>query len=150
VLAGADVFIGLSRPNVLTVADLKTMAKDPIVFAMANPLPEIAPDIAEPYVAVMATGRSDYPNQVNNLLAFPGVFRGALDARARRINEPMKLAAANAIAAVIGADELSSEYIVPSVFDARVVEAVAKAVSTAAFESGVARKTVAHDDGIEI
>jgi len=150
VLPGADVFIGLSRPDVLTVADLKTMAKDPIVFAMANPLPEIAPDIAEPYVAVMATGRSDYPNQVNNLLAFPGVFRGALDARARRINEPMKLAAANAIAAVIGADELSNEYIVPSVFDTRVVEAVAKAVSNAAFESGVARKTVTHDDGIEI
>lgn len=150
VLPGADVFIGLSRPDVLTVADLKTMAKDPIVFAMANPLPEIAPDIAEPYVAVMATGRSDYPNQVNNLLAFPGVFRGALDARARRINEPMKLAAANAIAAVIGADELSSEYIVPSVFDSRVVEAVAKAVAAAAFESGVARKTVTHDDGIEI
>jgi malate dehydrogenase (oxaloacetate-decarboxylating) len=149
VLAGADVFIGLSRPNLLTVADLKTMAKDPIVFAMANPLPEIAPDLAEPYVAVMATGRSDYPNQVNNLLSFPGVFRGALDARARRINEPMKLAAANAIAAVIGADELSHEYIVPSVFDARVVEAVAKAVSNAAFESGVARKTVMHEDGME-
>jgi len=150
VLPGADVFIGLSRPDVLTVADLKTMAKDPIVFAMANPLPEISPEIAEPYVAVMATGRSDYPNQVNNLLSFPGVFRGALDARARRINEPMKLAAANAIAAVIGADELSSEYIVPSVFDTRVVEAVAKAVAAAAFESGVARKTVTHDDGIEI
>jgi malate dehydrogenase (oxaloacetate-decarboxylating) len=150
VLGGADVFIGLSRPDVLTVDDLKSMAKDPIVFAMANPLPEIAPDIAEPYVAVMATGRSDYPNQVNNLLAFPGVFRGALDARARRINEPMKLAAANAIAGVIGADELSSEYIVPSVFDARVVEAVAKAVSAAAVESGVARKTIAQDDGIAI
>jgi malate dehydrogenase (oxaloacetate-decarboxylating) len=150
VLAGADVFIGLSRPDVLTVDDLKSMAKDPIVFAMANPLPEISPDVAEPYVAVMATGRSDYPNQVNNLLAFPGVFRGALDARARRINEPMKLAAAHAIAGVIGADELSSEYIVPSVFDARVVEAVAKAVAAAAFESGVARKTIAHDDGMEI
>jgi malate dehydrogenase (oxaloacetate-decarboxylating) len=150
VLAGADVFIGLSRPDVLTVDDLKSMAKDPIVFAMANPLPEISPDVAEPYVAVMATGRSDYPNQVNNLLAFPGVFRGALDARARRINEPMKLAAAHAIAGVIGADELSSEYIVPSVFDVRVVEAVAKAVAAAAFESGVARKTIAHDDGMEI
>jgi malate dehydrogenase (oxaloacetate-decarboxylating) len=150
VLKGADVFIGLSRPDLLTVNDLKSMAKDPIVFAMANPLPEIAPDLAEPYVAVMATGRSDYPNQVNNLLSFPGVFRGALDARARRINEPMKLAAANAIAGVIGADELSSEYIVPSVFDARVVEAVAKAVSGAAVESGVARKTTTQDDGIEI
>jgi malate dehydrogenase (oxaloacetate-decarboxylating) len=150
VLKGCDVFIGLSRPDVLTVDDLKTMAKDPIVFAMANPLPEIAPDLAEPYVAVMATGRSDYPNQVNNLLSFPGVFRGALDARARRINEPMKLAAAAAIAGVISADELSSEYIVPSVFDARVVEAVAKAVSSAAVESGVARKTTSQDDGIAI
>jgi malate dehydrogenase (oxaloacetate-decarboxylating) len=150
VLKGADVFIGLSRPDVLTVDDLKSMAKDPIVFAMANPLPEIAPDLAEPYVAVMATGRSDYPNQVNNLLSFPGVFRGALDARARRINEPMKLAAAHAIAGVIGADELSSEYIVPSVFDARVVEAVAKAVAGAAVESGVARKTTTQDDGIAI
>ncbi len=150
VLKGADVFIGLSRPDVLTVDDLKSMAKDPIVFAMANPLPEIAPDLAEPYVAVLATGRSDYPNQVNNLLSFPGVFRGALDARARRINEPMKLAAAAAIAGVIGTDELSSEYIVPSVFDARVVEAVAKAVSGAAVESGVARKTTTQDDGIAI
>src|SRR5450755_236152 len=141
-LAGADVFIGLSRPNVLNVDDLKMMAKDPIVFAMANPLPEIMPEVAEPYVAVMATGRSDYPNQVNNLLSFPGVFRGALDARAHRINEAMKLAAAHAIAGVISPDELSPEYIVPSVFDPRVVEAVAKAVKIAAFESGVARKAL--------
>jgi malate dehydrogenase (oxaloacetate-decarboxylating) len=110
---------------------------------MANPLPEIAPDVAEPYVAVIATGRSDYPNQVNNLLAFPGVFRGALDAGARRINEPMKLAAAHAIASVIRDDELSSEYIIPSVFDPRVVEAVSRAVAAAAYESGVARK---HDE----
>ena len=143
VIAGADVFIGVSAPNVLTVDDVKKMAKDPVVFAMANPLPEIAPDLAEPYVAVIATGRSDYPNQVNNLLAFPGVFRGALDARARRINEPMKLAAAHAIASVIRDDELSSEYIIPSVFDPRVVEAVSRAVAAAAVESGVARK---HED----
>ena len=140
VLEGADVFIGLSRPNIVTVDDLKRMARDPIVFAMANPLPEIAPDIAEPYVAVMGTGRSDYPNQINNLLAFPGVFRGALDARASRINEPMKLAAAHAIASVISPEELSSEYVIPSVFDARVVEAVSKAVANAAYESGVARR----------
>ncbi|HEV2909521.1 MAG TPA: malic enzyme-like NAD(P)-binding protein, partial [Candidatus Eremiobacteraceae bacterium] len=141
VLKGADVFIGLSMPNIVSVEDLQGMAKDPIVFAMANPLPEIAPDIAEPYVAVMGTGRSDYPNQINNLLAFPGVFRGALDARARCINEPMKLAAAHAIASVIAPDELSSEYIIPSVFDTRVVEAVSKAVVNAAIESGVARKS---------
>jgi len=140
VLKGADVFIGLSMPNIVSVEDLQGMAKDPIVFAMANPLPEIAPDVAEPYVAVMGTGRSDYPNQINNLLAFPGVFRGALDARARCINEPMKLAAAHAIASVIAPDELSPEYIIPSVFDTRVVEAVSKAVVNAAIESGVARK----------
>ena len=146
VLHGADVFIGLSRPNILSVDDLKRMGKDPIVFAMANPLPEIAPDVAEPYVAVMGTGRSDYPNQINNLLAFPGVFRGALDARARCINEPMKLAAAHAIASVIAPDELSSEYVIPSVFDARVVEAVSKAVVSAAFESGVARKSPSGED----
>jgi malate dehydrogenase (oxaloacetate-decarboxylating) len=140
VLAGADVFIGVSAPNILTVDDLKRMAKDPIVFAMANPLPEISPELAEGHAAVMATGRSDYPNQVNNLLAFPGVFRGALDARARCINERMMLAAAHAIASVIGDDELSGEYIVPSVFDPRVVEAVSKAVACAAVESGCARK----------
>ena len=147
VLAGADVFIGLSRPNILTVDDIKRMGPDPIVFAMANPLPEIAPDIAEPYVAVMGTGRSDYPNQINNLLAFPGVFRGALDARARRINEPMKLAAAHAIADVIAPDELSSEYVIPSVFDTRVVEAVSKAVASAAYESGVARRPTPEGNG---
>ncbi|HXM18582.1 MAG TPA: NAD-dependent malic enzyme [Candidatus Tumulicola sp.] len=146
VIAGADVFIGLSAPNVLSVDALKKMARAPIVFAMANPLPEIAPEIAEPYVAVIATGRSDYPNQVNNLLAFPGVFRGALDARASCFNEPMKLAAAHAIASVIAPDELSSEYIVPSVFDARVVEAVGKAVVAAALESGVARRTPAGEE----
>jgi len=140
------VFIGLSAPNVLAVDDLKHMAKDPIIFAMANPLPEIAPDLAEPYVAVMGTGRSDYPNQINNLLAFPGVFRGALDARARCIDEAMKLAAAHAIASVIAPDELSSEYIIPSVFDSRVVEAVSKAVANAAQESGVARRASAGEE----
>jgi malate dehydrogenase (oxaloacetate-decarboxylating) len=146
VLVGADVFVGLSAPNVLPVEAVKRMAKDPIVFAMANPVPEIAPEVAEPYVAVMATGRSDYPNQVNNLLAFPGVFRGALDVRARRINERMFLAAAHAIAGVIGDDELSNEYVIPSVFDKRVVEAVRAAVSAAAVQSGVARRTSPQDE----
>ena len=141
VLPGADVFIGLSIPNILGADDIKHMAERPIVFAMANPLPEIAPEIAEPYVAVMGTGRSDYPNQINNLLAFPGVFRGALDSRASRINDAMYLAAAHAIASVIGPEELSSEYVIPSVFDTRVVEAVSKAVADAALESGVARKS---------
>jgi malate dehydrogenase (oxaloacetate-decarboxylating) len=140
VIKGADVFIGLSGPNTLSVDEVRTMAKDAIVFAMANPVPEIAPELAEPYVAVIATGRSDYPNQVNNLLAFPGVFRGALDARASRINEPMFLAAAHAIAGVISDDERSSDYIIPSVFDRRVVDAVKAAVANAAVESGVARK----------
>jgi len=144
-IKGADVFIGVSVPNVLGVEDLKSMAPRPIVFAMANPLPEIAPELAESHAAVMATGRSDYPNQVNNLLAFPGVFRGALDARARCINEPMKLAAAHAIAGVIADDELSSEYIVPSVFDPRVVQAVSKAVAVAAVESKAARKSDADE-----
>lgn len=142
VLEGADVFIGLSGPDVLSVDAVKKMAKDAIVFAMANPVPEISPEIAEPYVAVIATGRSDYPNQVNNLLAFPGVFRGALDARASRINEAMYLAAAHAIAGVIQPDELSSEYIIPSVFDRRVGEAVSRGVATAAVESGVARRAL--------
>lgn len=135
----ADVFIGLSAPNLLTVEDLKVMAKDPIVFAMANPTPEIMPEIAQPYVAIMATGRSDYPNQVNNLLAFPGVFRGALDCHARDINESMKMAAAYAIANVILPDELSPDYIIPSVFDTRVATAVAHAVLEAARLSGAAR-----------
>ena len=139
-LAGADVFIGVSRGNILKVEDLQSMARDPIVFAMANPDPEIAPELARPYCRVMATGRSDQPNQVNNLLAFPGIFRGALDVRARTINEEMKLAAAHAIAAIIPADHLTEDYIVPSVFDKKVVRAVAKAVARAAHESGVARR----------
>jgi malate dehydrogenase (oxaloacetate-decarboxylating) len=139
-LAGADVFIGLSVANLLKVEDLQTMAPDPVVFAMANPEPEIAPEIAMPYCRVMATGRSDFPNQVNNLLAFPGIFRGALDVRARTINEPMKLAAAHAIASIIPDDHLSEDYIVPSVFDRHVVRAVARAVARAAVDSGVARR----------
>jgi malate dehydrogenase (oxaloacetate-decarboxylating) len=140
-LAGADVFIGVSVGNLLTVEDLQTMAPERIIFAMANPEPEIAPDQALPHCRVMATGRSDYPNQVNNLLAFPGIFRGALDVRARTINEEMKLAAAHAIAGMIPDDHLTEDYIVPSVFDRHVVRAVARAVSRAAQETGVARRS---------
>ena len=140
VLKGADAFVGVSAPNILTVEDIQGMARDPIVFAMANPSPEIMPELAAPYVAVMGTGRSDYPNQVNNLLAFPGIFRGALESRARRITEGMKLAAAKAIANIVG-EERSAEYVIPSVFDARVVDAVATAVRAAALEDGVARRT---------
>jgi len=140
VLKDADVFIGLSRGNILTPADLQMMAPDRIVFAMANPDPEIAPDQALPHCRILATGRSDYPNQVNNLLAFPGIFRGALDVRAREINEAMKLAAASAIADIIPEDHLTEDYIVPSVFEKRVVRAVARAVARAAQESGVARR----------
>jgi malate dehydrogenase (oxaloacetate-decarboxylating) len=139
-LAGADVFIGVSAGNLLTVSDLQTMVPERIVFAMANPEPEISPELALPVCRVLATGRSDYPNQVNNLLAFPGIFRGALDVRARAINEPMKLAAAHAIAGIIPEDHRTEDYIVPSVFDKRVVRAVARAVGRAAFESGVARR----------
>lgn len=140
VLRGADVFVGLSAPNLLSVDDVKSMAKDPIVFAMANPTPEIMPELARDYVAIMATGRSDYPNQINNVLAFPGIFRGALDVRARDINEEMKLAAAHAIANVIEPENLNSDYIIPSVFDTRVATAVAEAVKKAAIETGVAEK----------
>ena len=140
VIEGADVFIGLSAPGVLTVPMLKKMNRDAIVFAMANPTPEIMPEDAAPHVRIMATGRSDYPNQVNNVLAFPGVFRGALDVRATTINDEMKRAAAYAIAGVIPADELHEDYIIPSVFNKTVVEAVAKAVAKAARESGVARR----------
>ena len=142
VLAGADVFIGVSAPGILTPDDIKKMGRDPIVFAMANPTPEIMPDAAAPYVAVIATGRSDFPNQVNNLLAFPGIFRGALDVRARKITDGMLLAAARAIAAIVTDEERSAEYIIPSVFDPRVVDAVAKAVSAAAVEEGIARRTI--------
>jgi malate dehydrogenase (oxaloacetate-decarboxylating) len=140
VIKGADVFLGLSVPGVIDERDLANMAKDPIIFAMANPIPEIMPEDAAGHVAVMATGRSDYPNQINNVLCFPGIFRGALNCRASRINEAMKLAAANAIAGIIGEDELHPDYIIPSVFDRRVGEAVAAEVEEAAYESGVARR----------
>jgi malate dehydrogenase (oxaloacetate-decarboxylating) len=119
---------------------LKKMSKDPIVFALANPTPEILPEDAAPYVKVMATGRSDYPNQINNVLCFPGIFRGALDCRASVINEEMKLAAARAIQTIITDEELSPDYIIPSVFDKRVAPAVAKAVVEAAYETGVAKR----------
>ena len=139
-LAGADVFIGVSKPGILTTELCKTMNKDAIVFAMANPTPEIMPDEAKAGgVRVMATGRSDYPNQINNVLAFPGIFRGAFDVRASDINEPMKLAAAHALAALITPEELSADYIIPKAFDPRVGPAVAAAVAQAARESGVAR-----------
>jgi len=140
VIKGADVFLGLSVPGVINEEDVKQMADKPIVFAMANPTPEIMPEDAAPYVAVMATGRSDYPNQINNVLSFPGIFRGALACRASRINEEMKLAASNAIAAIITDAELHPEYIIPSVFDKRVAEAVAREVEVAAYKSGVARR----------
>ncbi len=140
VIKGADVFFGLSAPGIIDETDLANMADDPIVFAMANPTPEIMPEDAAGHVAVMATGRSDYPNQINNVLCFPGIFRGALNCRASRINEPMKLAAAHAIAEIIGPDELHPDYIIPSVFDRRVGEAVAAKVEEAAYDSGVARR----------
>ncbi len=137
-IRGADVFIGLSVKDVLTVGMVKSMAPDPIVFALANPIPEIQPELVTDCVAVMATGRSDYPNQINNVLAFPGVFRGALDCRARTITPEMGLAAAQGIAALISPTELHPHWIIPSVFDSRVVPAVAGAVEWAARESGVA------------
>lgn len=140
VISGADVFIGLSGPNTLSVNDLKKMNKDPIVFAMANPIPEIMPELAAPHVAIMATGRSDYPNQINNLLAFPGIFRGALDCRAVDINLDMQIAAAYAIADAVDEKMLTPNYIIPSVFDKTVVPAVAAAVMRTARQTGVARK----------
>jgi malate dehydrogenase (oxaloacetate-decarboxylating) len=140
-LAGADVFLGLSGPGAVSVEGIRSMADRAIVFAMANPTPEVPPEEIEGLVAVIATGRSDYPNQINNVLAFPGIFRGALDVRASAINEEMKLAAAQAIAAVVKPDELSPEYVIPSVFNREVAPAVAAAVSAAAEASGVARKS---------
>lgn len=140
VIVGADVFIGVSAPGVLTADMVATMAKDPVVFACANPVPEILPDEAKKAgVAVMATGRSDFPNQVNNVLAFPGIFRGALDVRASDINDEMKIAAANAIAGIVSDSELNPDYILPDAFDARVGKAVAAAVAQAARDTGVAR-----------
>ena len=139
VLAGADVFIGVSAPGAVTTDMVKTMNKDAIIFACANPTPEIFPDDARAGgAAVVATGRSDYPNQINNVLAFPGIFRGALDARASDINDAMKIAAAHALADLVG-DDLSADYIIPAAFDPRVKDAVASAVEQAARDSGVAR-----------
>ena len=139
VLAGADVFIGVSAPGSVTTDMVKTMNRDAIVFACANPTPEIFPDDAKAGgAAVDSTGRSDYPNQINNVLAFPGIFRGALDARASDINDAMKIAAAHALADLVG-DDLSADYIIPAAFDPRVKDAVAAAVKKAAYDSGVAR-----------
>lgn len=136
----ANLFLGLSGPNTFPETALRKMARDSIVFALANPVPEIAPEIASEHARVVATGRSDYPNQINNVLCFPGIFRGALDVHAREINEEMKLAAARAIAGCIPENELVEEYIIPSVFDKRVFREVPSAVARAAVESGVARR----------
>lgn len=140
VIKGADVFIGVSAPGTLTPDMVRTMAKDPIIFACANPTPEIFPDEAKAAgAAVVSTGRSDYPNQVNNVLCFPGIFRGALDVRASDINDEMKIAAAYAIAGLVSDEELCADYILPAAFDSRVKDAVAKATAEAAIKSGVAR-----------
>jgi malate dehydrogenase (oxaloacetate-decarboxylating) len=139
-IAGADLFLGLSVPNVISVEDLDKMNEDPIVFAMANPEPEIRPEAAIGHARIIATGRSDYPNQINNVLCFPGIFRGALDVRAREIDEDMKLAAAEAMAGVIPEKELSEDYIIPSVFDERVAPTVAEAVAETAEKTGMARR----------
>ena len=138
---GADLFLGLSGPGTIEAHWLKKMARDPIVFAMANPTPEVMPEDAQEYVRIMATGRSDYPNQINNVLCFPGMFRGALDVRATDITEEMKLRAAHAIASVIADNELNEDYVIPGVFNPVVAESVARAVAEAAVEGGVARKT---------
>jgi len=140
VLRGADVFLGVSAPNIISRSDVERMAKDPIVFAMSNPDPEVAPEEIQDIVAIMATGRSDYPNQINNVLAFPGIFRGALDARADDINETMKHAAAEAIANSISEEELSPDYVIPSVFNKKVVKRVASAVSRAAHATHVGHR----------
>ena len=140
VIKGADIFIGVSAPGALTGEMVKTMAKDPIIFACANPVPEIFPEEAKAAgAAVVSTGRSDYPNQVNNVLCFPGIFRGALDIRATDINDEMKVAAAHAIASLVSDEELNADYILPAAFDERVRDAVAKAVAEAGRKSGVAR-----------
>ncbi len=144
-LRGADVFIGLSGPGTLTVEGLKQMNPSPIVFALASPLPEIWPEQAAPYVKVLATGRSDYPNQIDTVLFFPGFFRGVLDCRASRINQAMKLAAARAIQTILTDEEVGPDYIIPSVFDKRVVTSVARAVVEAAYETGVARRERKHN-----
>lgn len=140
-LRGADIFIGVSAPGLVTQEMVRSMNRDPVIFACANPVPEIFPDDAKAAgAAVVSTGRSDYPNQINNVLAFPGIFRGAFDCRAKTINEEMKLAAAEALAGLIADDELSAEYIIPKAFDKRVGPAVAAAVAEAARKTGAARK----------
>ena len=139
VIEGVDLFVGLSGPGLVNADDIAKMADDAIVFAMANPTPEVMPEEAEPHVRIMATGRSDYPNQINNVLCFPGIFRGALDAGAPRITEEMKLAAAQGIAEVVAEDDLAEDYIIPSVFDRDVAPAVAKAVVDEARAAGIAR-----------
>ncbi len=138
VLDGADLFIGVSGARVIDADSLQRMNPDPIVFAMANPNPEVLPEDAAPYARIVATGRSDYPNQINNVLCFPGIFRGALDVRATAITERMKMAAARAIADIVSIDELREDYIIPSVFNREVVSAVAAAVADEARESGTA------------
>ncbi len=148
-IVGADLFLGLSVPDVLTVEHLDSMDEDPIVFAMANPDPEIAPEEAEGRARIMATGRSDYPNQINNTLCFPGIFRGALDARARKMTEEMMLAAARSLAEVIPEEDLSEDYIIPSVFDEHIVPTMAEAVAEAARDSGAARSSLEEGDPIE-
>jgi malate dehydrogenase (oxaloacetate-decarboxylating) len=139
-MKGAHVFIGLSAPNVITADDIRKMAKDPVVFALANPVPEIAPEEAMPLVRVMATGRSDYPNQINNMLCFPGLFRGLLNVRARGVNEAVKIAAAGAIAHTVKTGELHEDYIIPSLFDRTVVASVSAAVAETAKKTGLAGK----------
>jgi malate dehydrogenase (oxaloacetate-decarboxylating) len=138
VVEGTDLFIGVSGPNVLPAPAIATMGPDPIVFAMANPDPEVAPEAAAAYARIVATGRSDYPNQINNVLCFPGIFRGALDVRATQITEEMKMAAARAIAGIVSEDELREDYIIPSVFNREVAPAVAAAVAGTAREIGLA------------
>ena len=139
-MVGADLFVGVSAPNLVTEEMVRSMNKDAILFAMANPSPEIMPDVAKKAGArVVGTGRSDFPNQINNVLAFPGIFRGALDARAKDINDEMKIAAAKALAELISDEELSEDYIIPAAFDPRVKDKVAEAVKKAAYETGVAR-----------
>ncbi len=145
VIRGADVFLGLSAPGLVTREMVRSMAKDPILFAMANPTPEIFPqDAKEAGASVIATGRSDFPNQINNCLGFPGIFRGALDVRAKCVNEEMKIAASNALAELVADKELTPEYIIPGALDVRVVPAVAKAVAKAANDSGATCRQISH------
>ena len=141
IIKDKDIFIGVSAPNLVTAEMVRTMAKDAIVFAMANPVPEVMPDVAKAGGArVVATGRSDFPNQVNNVLVFPGIFRGALDVKARDITEEMKLAASRAIASLVTDEELNEEYIIPSPFDKRVCAVVAKEVGRVAIEQGITKE----------